>query len=173
MAALDLAGITENIQSILQSQNSSGASDPGDLSSGLAVRVAKIKKLNPSQVAIQGPEFPLVSVYIAGYDTEPLSIGPNRQQTKRKAVVDVKIFAAVFDPLVSDNDEDQAYENVILLMANIENILRTHTQLPNTTTGGTNLVDWSKATGVEFFDETIDENSVQGAEMSLEAHLFY
>lgn len=164
----DLNGIKEAIQNILIAANTTTAS-PIDLSSGLLnnKRVKKILKVNPEMIIPQASFFPLVTCYVDGKEMQRDDIAQNQLNVKRRATVDLKIVASVWNNNIVSVDEDPADEDINYLMENIELILRSDHTLNNT-------VNWQRPLDVKYYTSAINtQNHIRTGILSLQCNVFY
>jgi hypothetical protein len=127
---LDINNIKEQIQTILETANTTTAS-PIDLSSNLAnsVRVQTIAKFNPDKLPREITAYPMITCWIDGKSIEHATIAKNQRTGKRRADVDVKVMGMVFNPNHADDNIDPADEDINYLMENIELTLRAFPKL--------------------------------------------
>jgi hypothetical protein len=163
---IDLNAITDTIKSILDAANTTTAL-PLDLSKNLTSRVQRISKLNPAKIPLQASLFPLVTMYYDNKEITQDSIAKNQVTAARKAIVNLKIVACVWNSSVSTYDEDSAEEEVEVLTENIETILRSNETLSN-------KVSWCIPTNIQYFTNVIDENThIRTSETDLKMVIFY
>jgi hypothetical protein len=162
---LDLNNIKEQLQTILQTANTTTAST--DLSSGLESRVQRILKVNPNRIPIQADWYPFVSVFIDRKEMLPGEFGAQREHVHRRANVSLKVVGGVFNSTITDEEVDPADEDCEDLMSNIEKIVRANPRI-----GGS--VDWAYSRGVTFHNLTSDEGvHVRVGVMDISATTFY
>ena len=150
MAVIDLNGIKNQLRTIFNTANTTTAST--DLSSGLESRVQQVLTVNPSRIPIQSTWYPYVTVYLDAKDIEEQTINKNQVNGKRRAELDIKIVGAVWNSTVSDETKDDASDDAESLMENIEEILRSNTDIGA-------LVNWSFPTGVTYHNLKLEGRS--------------
>lgn len=163
-----LNSIKEAVQNMFLTANTTTAS-PIDLSANLSnsKRVKKILKVNPEMIIPQASFFPLVTCYVDSKDISRDDIAQNQLQTKRRATVDLKIVASVWNNNIVSVDEDPADEDINYLMENIELILRS-----DHTLGGT--VTWQKPVDLKYFTSTMNvQNHIRTGILTLQCSVFY
>ena len=166
MAVLDLNNIKENIQTVLQAQNTTTASIL-DLSNGLTERIKKVFKKHPRHLVGQASEMPCVTVFIDGKTIENTTISPNqRTQAKRKAEVNVHVAAMLWDNNFGTNDDDEAEDDIESVIENVEEILRN-----DPTVSGT--VDFIIPQDVVFFNLYEDNAHMVTGVLSLKVVKLY
>jgi hypothetical protein len=164
--AVDLVGIKEKIQTILENANVSSNS-PRDLSYLMTTRVQKILKVNPNKIPAQASFYPFVTIFTDSKDIENKGIAKNQFTPKREAEIDFKIVGAIANFNLTDETEDPAEEDCEKLMENIEEILRDNHNLDST-------VDWAWPTNVTYHNAQIDEDThVRAAVMNFRVKIFY
>ena len=102
--SVDLNSLKENIQSILQTANTTTASP--DLSSGLTKRVKKVLKINPSRLSIQPSYFPFITIFIDSKDIELSDIARNQTTAKRTGTIEIKIMGSIWNNKIKTIFED-------------------------------------------------------------------
>lgn len=164
----DLNNLTENIQTILETQNTTTAS-PVDLSANLTDRIKTISKYNPDKLPTQTTLYPLVTCWVDGKSVEHATIAKNQATGKRKAEIDVKIAGLIFNPNISTVDEDPADEDCTFLMENIELILRNYPTL-----GGGGVIT-SIPDGVNYYRDYLDDQQthVRAGVIDLKVTAYY
>lgn len=163
--SINLNQLKENIQSILETANTTTASVP--LSNGLTDSINTIYKVNPYRIPFHATRHPFVTVYIDQKVIEESAIAATQINAKRLARVEVKVVGVVFDSTFNNFDTDKGDEQCETLMENIEEILRN-----NPTLSG--IATWSFATDVVYHTTKLDEESIVRAGMlSLRASIFY
>jgi len=153
MGLLDLNAIRESVQTILEGQNTTGASFH-DLSSNMSTRVQHIYKMNPSKITPQASKFPCVCIYSAGKNITPDTIAKDQVTAKRNGIYTMHITGLVFNANMSSFDEDPADEDAERLLENIEYILRNYP-----TFDGASNVRWQVPTDSVFFDTVLEETT--------------
>lgn len=163
--ALDLNNLKTQLKDIFDTANTTTATQ--DLSSGLARRVRKVLKVNPSRIPVQADWFPFVTTYINGKNIELKDFAVNQLMAKREGQVSVAIVGAVWNSNYSDAAVDPADEDCEDLMENIEQILRA-----NPTIAG--VATWSYPTGVTYDNVTLAEGvHIRAGMLILEATILY
>jgi hypothetical protein len=163
--SVDLNNLKEQIQSLLQTANTTTASR--DLSTGLETRVQRVLKVNPSRIPIQASWYPFVTIYIDAKDIELQGIAVNQQNAKRRADVSVKVVGAVWNSTVTDEEVDPADEDCEDLLENIEEILRANPTLAGSAT-------WSYPEGVAYHSANLDEEThIRAGILTLRTTIFY
>lgn len=165
MGVIDLNAFKENIQTVLQQQNTTGASII-DLSSGLTNRITKVFKKHPRHLVSQASEMPLVTVFLEGKKPENKTIAPTRQLAKRQGEVRVNIAAMFYDNNFQNNDDDEAEDDLEAVMENIEEIISR-----DPTLGG--VCDWIKPEDVVYFTIAEDQAAMLTGVFSFTASKFY
>ena len=122
MAALDLNGILENVQTIFELANTTTATT--DLSDGMVNRVQKILKTNPEKVPAQASFYPYVTCFVESKIITPETIAGSQTAAKRSTELDIKIVGCVWNNNISVTDEDPADKDCNYLMENAEQIIR-------------------------------------------------
>jgi hypothetical protein len=169
MAQVNIGNIKTQIKSILDTANTTTASSPIDLSNGLDTRVQQVLKIHPLKVPVDPGSFPWVSMYLDSKEIEQLTMGHKGSQASalRQAELIINIACAVQEPLITTVKEDQGDENCEQLMENIEEILRTNSDLNSS-------VDWCFPDTALYHDEPWDErNFIRGAILPLRCKVFY
>jgi hypothetical protein len=167
MAQVDISNIKTQIKSILDVANTTTAAV--DLSGGMDRRVQQVLKVHPLKVPIDPGSFPWVSMYIDSKEIEQLTMGHAGSQASalRSAELVVHLACAVQEPLITSVKEDQGDENCEKLMENVEEIIRSNTNLNSS-------VDWCFPDTAEYHDEPWDErNFIRGALLPLRCKVFY
>lgn len=148
--AVNLSNIKSQLKSILDTANTSTAAF--DLSTGLNTRVAQVFKVNPARIMPQASLFPWVTLFVDKKDVEHETIAVNQLNAKRRGDLTVSVVGAVWETVVSSVTEDEADENIEILMENIEEIIRRNFKLNNT-------VSWSKVEDVSYHSLPLDEQT--------------
>lgn len=165
MAVLDLNGIKEQLQTIFEAANTTTATR--DLSSGLETRVQKILKVHPGRIPIQANWYPFVTIYIEAKDVAEKSICKGQANSKRRADVDIKIAGCVWNSTVANDDGDDASDDAESLMENIEQILRSYTDINST-------VSWSFPVRITYHNYAFEEDaSLRAGVMTYRAIAYY
>lgn len=168
MAALDLNGIKERIQTVLANANTVGAS-PIDLSNGLAgnVRVNNIWTVNPEMIVPQASVFPLVTCYIVSKDVSGQDIAKDQLSARRRATLTFNIVGTIWNDNIETYSEDPADNDINVLMENIELILRSDPSLNN-------LVTWQKLKSCKYYTSVLDEQThLRSGVLQYECEVFY
>lgn len=148
--AVDVNAIKTNIKSILDTANTTGAAF--DLSTGLNTRVQRVLKVNPLKIPIQPSLFPYVTCYISNKDIEQVTIAKDMKTGKRMADIRVNLIGAVWEQLTTNINEDEADEQIEVLMENVEEVLRRSFTLNNS-------VRWSTPRAVSYHALKLDEET--------------
>lgn len=165
-ARVDLAGILENLQTTLDSANTTTAS-PIDLSSSMSRRVQQVLKVHPLRIPQQASFYPFVTCYVRKKSTETKTIAVDQLSAKRKATVYVDVVGAVWNDAFSTADEDPADKDINYLMENVELAIRGN---PNLTAS----VLWQVAGDIDYYDQRFDENThLRAGILSLQATIYY
>ena len=166
MSVIDLNNLKEQVQTVLQAQNTTTASIL-NLSNNLTTQITKVFKKHPRHLVGQASEFPCVTVFLDGKDMDNTSIAPNqRTQGRRRADIRVNIAGLMWDNNFVSNDDDEAEDDIEALMENIEEILRN-----DYTLGGT--VDWIKPESVEYFTMYGNDSNLLTGVLAMRASKFY
>ena len=168
MAQVDIANIKTQIKSILDAANTTTGS-PIDLSAGMNTRVQQVLKIHPLKIAVDPGSFPFVSMYVDSKEIEQITMGHKGSQASalRQAELIINIACAVQEPLITTVREDQGDENCEQLMENVEEILRSNTNLNSS-------IDWCFPETAQYHDEPWDErNFIRGAILPLRCKVFY
>jgi hypothetical protein len=168
MAQVDIDGIKSAIKTILDAANTTTGS-PIDLSSGMASRVQRVLMVHPNRIQIQPSHFPFISIYARDKSIEQQTIGHKGNQTSalRKAVLQLDIFAACYEPFFSNVNEDQGAENTEQLLENIEEVLRS-----NVTINGT--CHWAIPSRSQFDEIPWDEEAhLRAGILTYDVTVFY
>lgn len=163
--SIDLNNLKEQIQTILQTANTTTATR--DLSNGLETRVQRVLKVNPSRIPIQSTWHPFVTIFIDSKDIELTDFANNQLTARRKSTIDVKIVGAVWNSSIVDAELDPADEDCEDLMENIEEIMRS-----NSTIAG--VVTWSYPTSVTYHNANIEEGvHIRAGILNLRGVVYY
>lgn len=165
MSVIDLNGLKEQMQTVLQAQNTTTASIL-DLSNGLTTRITKVFKKHPRHLIGQASEFPCVTIFIDGKGIDNTTIQVNQRSAKRKAEVRVRVAGMLWDNNFASNDDDEAEDDIEALMENIEEIFRNDYTLGNT-------VHWVVPEDVEYFSLYGEESHLVTGVLSMKAVKFY
>lgn len=165
MAKVDLNNILESIRSTLAASNTTTATY--DLSASLTTRVQKVLKVNPIQIPLQPSFYPFVTCHVVSKDVVGQDIAASQINAKRRAVVEVDVVGAVWNPNFVDDTEDPAAEDINYLMENVEQILRT---IPNVS----GYVTWQAPNGIAFDGAQIDEQThLRAGVLTMKGTVFY
>jgi hypothetical protein len=168
MAQVDLDGIKGALKSILDAANTTTGS-PIDLSNGLNTRVQRVMNIDPNRIVPQPSWFPFITTVVSDKDIEQITMGHAGSQAsaRREADITLDLFAACYEPLFSDINEDQGQENIEQLMENLEEVLRSNPKLSDT-------VDWAIPSGVRYGDIPYDEEThCRAGILTLECKVYY
>lgn len=147
---VNISGIKTQFKSILDTANTTTAAF--DLSSGLATRVQKVLKVNPTRISPQASFFPWVTISADKKDVEQTTIAKDQITAKRAGELSFNVVGAVWEQTVSDVTADDADEQIEKLMENVEEVVRRNFKLGNT-------VNWSKTEQVSYHSLPIDEET--------------
>jgi hypothetical protein len=168
-AVVDLNGILESIQTILQSANTTTGS-PVDISSGMSTasgRVKEIYKTHPTRIRPEVNVMPFITCYVTGKNTSDQTIAMNQLNIKRKGEISIDIVGAVWNTTFQTSDVDPADNDIHQLMENIELCLR-----GNDTLSGS--VKYQSPDSISYYDETLDEDvHLRFGILSLKATVYY
>lgn len=165
---VDLNGIKTQIKTLLDSENTTGASII-DLSSGLSnsKRVQKVLKVNPEMIVPQMSFFPLVTCYVESKDIKTMDIASTQLIAKRRATATINIVGTVWNNNISSVLEDPADEDINYLMENIELILRSNYNLSG-------VVNWQLANACNYYTTVLDEQAhLRSGILKLNCEVFY
>lgn len=165
---VDLNGIKEAIQTLLQSANTTTAS-PIDLSNGLSGsrRVNQVLKIHPERIRPQASFFPLVTCFIPEKAIRNETIAGGQTRNTRRATIRVEVVGAIWNQNFQRVDEDPADEDISTLMENVELALRADSTLSG-------KVNWQRPTGCKYYSTYIDEQThLRSGILSLECEVFY
>jgi hypothetical protein len=164
--ALDINNIKDQIKSILDTSNDSGATY--DLSSNMTERVTGVYRLRPERLRDIGDHYPLVTIYTVRKSTQNADIALSLQTGKRFADITFEIAGVIYDTnYITDNTENPSQNEAEYLMENIEQVLRNDGQLNGT-------VKWHSVVDVNYFALPVDEEShYTVAIMELECRVQY
>lgn len=167
MSVIDLNNLKEQVQTLLHDNNTT-TSSVRDLSEGLATakRITKVFKKHPRHLIGQASEFPCVTVFIDGKDIDNTTISMNQRSAKRRADVQVRVAALMYDNNFQSNDDDEAEDDLESVMENLEEILRS-----NTTLNG--AAQWIIPEDVDFFTLYKDNSSLLTGVFSFKAVVHY
>lgn len=128
----DIIGIRAEIKSILSSANTTTGS-PIDLSNNMRRRVQTIYEINPSLLTsdFQLSTYPFVSIYADQKLNISGGIAKNQETASRISDFEFNIAGVIWDDGVPDFTKDQAQDECLYLMENIERILRANDRLNN------------------------------------------
>lgn len=149
--AVDLSNIKTQFKSILDAANTTTAAYY--LSTGLNTKVQKVLKVNPSKITPQASFFPWVTIFADRKDIELTTIAKDQITGKRAGQISFNVVGAVWEPNFSEPTEDEADENIEILMENVEELVRRNFKLNNS-------VSWSRPDNVSYHSLAIDENEV-------------
>jgi hypothetical protein len=165
-AVVDLKGLKDNLKSLFDSANTTTAS-PVDLSNSLTRRVQKVLTVNPDMIPLQLSYFPYVTCYVGGKSNLKDDIAGGQLNSKRRALIDVKVVGMVWNNNHTSDTEDPADNDINYLMENVELILRSNHNI-------TNKVQWQLPDGVEYYSASLDEQThLRAGVISLNATVFY
>jgi hypothetical protein len=146
--AVNLSGIKTQFKAVLDTANTTTAAF--DLSTGLNTRVQKVLKVNPARIEPQASFFPWVTIFVDKKDIEFATIAKDQVTAKRTGDIAFSVVGAVWETNFSEATEDEADENIEVLMENVEEVVRRNFKLNNT-------VDWSKCEDVTYHSLPLDE----------------
>jgi len=166
--AVDLNGILTNIQSLLQTNNTT-TSTVVDLSNGLETRLRQnaIMKIHPQMIRPGADLVPFVTCYIVKKEMEDGTIAKNKLSIQRQATVSLEIVGAVWNDDYNSVNQDPADAEIHTLMENIEHILRSDDTLSS-------VVKWHVPRECSYYDQRIDEEAhLRTGFLRIEAKVFY
>jgi len=165
MAVVDLNDIKEQVQTKLQSANTTSSSN--DLSDNLPTRVQRIVKTNSTRIPIQATWYPYVSIHIGDKITDTEVIATSNEYGKRMGTVNMQIIGGVWNSIFEDVDEDLSDEDCENLMMNIEAILAEDVTLSDSVT-------WHQPTVVQYHNIALDEGAnLRVGIMNVQCTVFY
>jgi len=149
----DIIGIRGEIKSILDSANTTTGS-PIDLSNNMRRRVQKVYEVNPSILTndFQLSTYPFISVYADQKLNITGGIAKNQSTASRVAEFEFNVAGVIWDDNVTDYLKDDAQDECLYLMENIERILRSNDRLNN-------KVLWQIPTQVNYYSVNYSEES--------------
>lgn len=168
MPSINLNGIKDRIEALLEAANTVGAS-PVDLSNGLlnSTRVQNVLTVNPLMIEPQASLFPLVTCFVSGKSIELKTIAATQLLGTRRSRVTISIVGSVWNDTIRTFDEDPADTDINTLMENVELILRS-----DPTFNG--LVNWQFPTEVKYYTDVLDEQThLRSGLLSLECDVYY
>jgi len=148
--AVDINNIKTQIKSILDTANTTTGAY--DRSTGLKTRVRKVFKVNPLKIPILASYYPFVTVFMDTKDIEQTNINTTFKIAKFGADLNLSIVAGVWEPQLVDFTEDEADEQIEVLMENIEEVLRRSHTLNG-------AVKWARLERVQYHALSIDEET--------------
>ena len=131
MSVINVLAIKNAIKSQLDNNNNV-AGDPIDLSNGLTERIKKVLKVHIERIPIQASFFPAITIFTDDKDISTRSIARNAASGKRLGVYNIVIAGVIFNPNFTEDLDDSADDECEILMENIEELLRSNTNLDNT-----------------------------------------
>lgn len=165
MGQVNLVGIKEAIQTILENANTTTAS-PVDLSANLSTRVQNILKVDPNRIGVQADFYPYVTVFLEEKAPVADTISNTQAASRRLRTVTYQVAGVVYHDAFSSN-EDPADDEIEYLMENIEETLRSNTTLSDT-------VLWQNVGPVRYHSAAFDDNAILRAGLlTLEARVQY
>lgn len=164
--SVDIVGIKNEIQGILNTANTTTASN--DLSGNMTFRVKSVLTVNPDKIQILANDFPYVTIWTESKDITQADIARTQTIGKRRSELSLGIAGAVWNQnFSSDYTNDPADDDLEYLMENLETILRDNDTLNNTVT-------WQYPTSVEYFSLPIDEGAhLRVATLQLRCTVWY
>lgn len=165
---IDLNGIKESVQTILDSANTTTAL-PIDLSSGLSSnrRVKQVLKVHPEHIRLQASFFPLVTCFIPTKTIKSEQIGGGQLNNRRRATIEIKVVGAIWNQNFQSKDEDPADEDIAHLMENIELALRADSTLVG-------KVNWQRPSSCQYYSTAINEQThLRSGILTYECEVFY
>ena len=148
--SVNLNGIKTQFKAILDGANTTTAAY--DLSAGLNTRVQKVLKVNPAMIEPQASFFPWVTIFVDKKAVEQTTIARDQITGKRAGEIGFSVVGAVWEQSFSDVTEDEADENIEVLMENVEEVVRRNFKLNNT-------VNWSKVEDVSYHSFPMGEQT--------------
>lgn len=168
MANFDLTGLKKKFKTVLAAANTTTASI--DLSGNMTKRVAQVTTFNPDKVFHQADLFPSLNVFTDNKDLTGSDIVKNQAVAKRRGEITLNILGAYQDFAVQDdNTNDEAADQLELMMENCEDILRN-----DPTLGNFSGLRFQIPNGIQYAISTFDEEVYfRAAIMSLKAVVIY
>lgn len=148
--AVNINDIKTQFKSIMDTANTTTAAF--DLSAGLNTRVQKVLKINPARIQPQASFFPWVTIFADKKDISHQTISKDLLTAKRMGDIRFSVVGAVWEQSYTDATEDEADENIEVLMENVEEVVRRNFKLNNT-------VSWSKTEDVSYHSLPLDEQT--------------
>lgn len=149
----DIIGIRGEIKSILDTANTTTAS-PIYLSNNMSRKIQSVYEINPSILTSDFAlaTYPFVSVYARSKTDINGGIATNQLTASRLADFEFNIAGVIWNDNVTDNLKDEAQDECIYLMENIELILRANDRLSN-------KVLWQRPSNVNYYSVNYTEDS--------------
>lgn len=166
MSQAPLTSLKTQIKTILDAANTATAAV--NLSGGSSKVVAKVMKVNPLAFPIQASFYPLVSVYVDSKATRDDGIAKAQATARRKAKVTLNVVGAVWNANWANSDSvDEASDDCEHIMENIEEILRSNTQLAS-------LCSWQMPSSVDYINAPMGGSAhIRTGVLKLEVTLWY
>ena len=166
MAIQNIGTILTNIKSVLDTANTTTASDY--LSNGMSSKVAYVGKIAPEKIIMNQDQYPFVTSYIDNYEIESETTARNQATGIRMSTFDVMVVGGVWNPNFSSKFEDPSDLDIYLLMQNVEQVFRNNTDLLG-------AVDYQKPNSVKFksFVDEENDNHVRFGTMTLSVRKRY
>ena len=165
----DIPGIKGNLKTIFDTANTTTAST--DLSNGLAgnKRVLKVLTINPELIPIQPSFFPAMTIWLDRKEIDLQDMAINQAKAQRKATLNLKVAAIVWNNNMQDLTEDDAQDDCEILMENAERIIR-----DNDTLNNASQVRWNSPDLVTYHTAIFSEEAhLRIGVMDLDVILFY
>lgn len=149
---VNLGNVKTQFKAILDTANTTTAAF--DLSAGLNTRVQRVLKVNPARISPQASFFPWVTIFTDKKDvlSDKGTIAKDQITGRRMADVAFSVVGAVWEYNVADVVEDEADENIEILMENVEETVRRNFKLNG-------AVAWSKTEDVSYHSLPLDEQT--------------
>jgi len=151
MATFSLNALKERIQTILETANTTTASN--DLSSGMDSRIVRISKMNPDKVFAQATKHPSLHIYPENVTMESQGIAKTQATAKRRTEFNINIAGIYQSFALEDIEEDKAQKNLEIMMSNLESVLRDSPTLTDYTG-----VLYQIPTGIQYGIGGLDED---------------
>lgn len=148
--AVNLGNLKTQVKAVLDTANTTTAAY--DLSTGLNTRVQKVLKINPARISTQASLFPWVTVFVDRKDMEQATISRDQLTARRLGEVKVSVVGAVWETTVASNEEDEADENIEILMENVEEVIRRSFKLNG-------AASWSMPETTSYHSLPLDEQT--------------
>jgi len=131
MSVIDVLAIKNAIKAQLD-DNNVVTGVPIDLSGGMSDRVKKVLKVHIERIPIQPSFFPAITIFTSDKDISQRTIARNGAGGKRLGTYKLMIAGIVFNPSFTEDLDDSSDDECEILMENIEELLRSNTNLDKT-----------------------------------------